>query len=117
MQTFTRLLALVAAAAPLLGQAAPLSSRATTDLTGKYLIQLKPDTDIASIASHHNKVRKIHARNLVRRGDDDTNAGVERQYQLGDFKGYAGSFDDATIEELKALPEVALSVLCICVSC
>jgi hypothetical protein len=32
---------------------------------------------------------------------------VEREYGFGNFKGYAGSFDDATIEELKALPEVS----------
>ena len=109
MQFFTRVLALAATAVPFLTQAAPLSPRSTDDLiAGKYIIQLRPDTDIASIAAHHNKVRDIHARNLARRDSDgDVSTGVEREYDFGSFKGYAGSFDDATIEELKALPEVS----------
>jgi hypothetical protein len=108
MQFFTRIAALAVAAAPFLANAAPVASRAADDLIpGKYIIQLKPETDIASIAAHHNKVRSIHARNLARRDDGDSSAGLEREYQIGDFKGYAGSFDDATIEELKALPEVS----------
>ncbi|KAF1850363.1 subtilisin-like protease-like protein [Cucurbitaria berberidis CBS 394.84] len=106
MQFFTRFLALAATAVPFIAQAAPLAPRAAELIPGKYIIQLKPGTDIASIAAHHNKVREIHARNLARRDDAEVSAGIERQYDIGDFKGYAGSFDAATIEELKALPEV-----------
>jgi oryzin len=108
MQFFTRILSLAAAAAPFIANAAPLASRATNELIpGKYIIQLKPETDIASIAAHHNKVRSIHARNLGRRSDDDASTGMEREFQIGDFKAYSGSFDDVTIEELKAMPEVS----------
>ncbi|KAH7066654.1 subtilisin-like protease-like protein [Paraphoma chrysanthemicola] len=107
MQFFTRFLAAAATAAPFLAQAAPVAPRAEDDFVpGKYIIQLKPDADIASIAAHHNTVREIHARNLARRNDGDESAGIEQEYDFGDFKGYAGSFDDATIDELKALPEV-----------
>lgn len=107
MQFFTRLAALTAVAAPFLTGAAPISSRAADEvIPGKYIIQLKPDTDVASIAAHHNKVRSIYARNLARRSESDESVGVEREFQIGDFKAYSGSFDDATIEELKALPEV-----------
>lgn len=109
MQFFTRITALAAAAAPFLIHAAPVvAPRANEVIPGKYIVQLKPDTDVASIAAHHNKVRSIHARNLARRGDDGPGgAPVEREYGFGNFKAYAGSFDDATIEELKALPEVS----------
>jgi oryzin len=108
MQFFTRVLSLAAAAAPFIASAAPLASRAGNDLIpGKYIIQLKPDTDIASIAAHHNKVRSIHARNLARRDDGASSAGMEREFQIGDFKAYSGSFDDLTIEELKAMDEVS----------
>jgi oryzin len=107
MQFFTRVLSLAAAAAPFIASAAPLAPRAVDDLIpGKYIIQLKPETDIASIAAHHSKVRSIHARNLARRTDGDSSAGMEREFQIGDFKAYAGSFDAATIEELKAMEEV-----------
>ncbi|CAN9136147.1 unnamed protein product [Alternaria alternata] len=108
MQFLTRITALAAVAAPFVANAAPVDTpRANEVIPGKYIVQLKPDTDVASIAAHHNKVRSIHARNLARRGDDGAGgAPVEREYGFGNFKGYAGSFDDATIEELKALPEV-----------
>jgi oryzin len=108
MQFFTRMLAAAVAAAPFLAQAAPVAPRAEDELIpGKYIIQLKPGTDTASIATHHNKLRDIQARNLARRSDGEVSAGVEREYDFGDFKGYAGEFDEATIEELKALPEVS----------
>jgi oryzin len=109
MQFFTRILGLAVTAAPFIANAAPLASRAADDLLpGKYIIQLKPDIDIASIAAHHNRVRSIHARNLARRdGNAAVSGGMEREFQIGDFKAYAGSFDDITIEELKALPEVS----------
>ncbi|KAG9184938.1 oryzin [Alternaria panax] len=108
MQFFTRITALAAAAAPFLANAAPVEApRANEAIPGKFIIQLKPDTDLASIVAHHNKVRSIHARNLARRGDDSASGTpVEHEYGFGNFKGYAGSFDDATIELLKALPEV-----------
>jgi oryzin len=109
MQFFTRILTLAAVAAPFIASAAPLASRATDEfIPGKYIIQLKPDTDVASIAAHHNRVRSIHARNLARRdGDAAVSSGMEREFQIGDFKAYAGSFDENTIEELKAMPEVS----------
>ncbi|KAI4658075.1 uncharacterized protein J4E79_007056 [Alternaria viburni] len=108
MQFFTRITALAAAAAPFLAQAAPVVAPPANEIIpGKYIVQLKPDTDVASIAAHHNTVRSIHARNLARRGDDGpVGAPVDREYGFGDFKAYAGSFDEATVEELKALPEV-----------
>jgi oryzin len=106
MQFFTHILTLAAAAAPFIANAAPLASRAADEfIPGKYIIQLKPDTDVASIAVHHNRVRSIHARNLARR-DGAVTGGMEREFQIGDFKAYAGSFDETTIEELKAMPEV-----------
>lgn len=109
MHFFTHLLAVVATAGPYLAQAIPVASRAVDELIpGKYIIQLKPDTDAAVIAAHHNTVRTIHARNLARRDDGQESAGIEREYEIGDFKGYAGAFDADTVEELKALPEVLL---------
>ncbi|KAI8931532.1 hypothetical protein NX059_011189 [Plenodomus lindquistii] len=109
MKFFTRLLA-ATAAVPFLAQAAPVVAPRAADelIPGKYIVQLKPETDIAAIAAHHNTVRAIHARNLARRADGEESAGIEREYEFGDFKGYAGAFDDKTVEELKALPEVLL---------
>lgn len=111
MQSFVRILALAAAALPLLAQAAPVDAAAAQaqSIPGKWIVQLKPETDVAAIASHKVNVRQIHARNLARREIHDLSAGIEREFGFGKFKGYAGSFDDGTIEELKNLPEVGNS--------
>lgn len=107
MQFFTRLLAAAAVAAPFLTQAAPLTPRQSDDkIPGKYIIRLKPTADVATVASHHIKVRQIHARNLAKRYNEEESAGKEREYNFGGFKGYAGSFDPATIAEVEAMDEV-----------
>jgi hypothetical protein len=103
MQLFTRVLTLAASAAPFLAQAAPLATRSTEDvIAGRYIVQLMPNVDVASIAAHHEKVRSIR-----RRDNHDMAASIDQEFDLGDFKGYTGSFDPAVIAELEALPEVS----------
>lgn len=110
MQFFTRLIAIAAAVTPFFSSATPVSARQSADgvIPGKYIVQLKPEADVSSIGAHLNAVREIHARNLAKRDvavvEEET--GVEREFGFGDFKGYSGAFDAATVEELKALPEV-----------
>jgi oryzin len=117
MRFFTQILAFVATAALFLTQAAPLTaplllganSTNAEVVPGRYIIILGPATDAASVTLHHNRVRQIHSRDLARRdvnNEEDPGGGVDKTYELGGFKGYAGSFDAATIEELIALPEV-----------
>jgi oryzin len=108
MQFFTRIVALAAVAAPFLARAAPVATPPSDVIPGKYIVQLKPDADVATIAAHHNKVRSISARNIARRGDGNASGTpVEREYGFGDFKAYSGSFDAATIAELEAMDEVS----------
>lgn len=113
MQFFTRAIAIAAAVKPFFASAAPISARQGADeiIPGKYIVQLKPEADVASIASHLDVVREIHARNLAKRdvAVAEEEVGVERKFGFGDFKGYSGAFDAATIEELKALPEVRVN--------
>lgn len=106
MQSFTRFVALAAAALPFLAQAAPVPGTAVdATIPGKWIIQLKPEANIATVAS---KVQDIHARNIARRDvAEEEQGGIEQRYSLGTFKGYSGSFDAATVEELKNLPEVS----------
>lgn len=108
MQFITRLAAFAVAAAPFLASAAPFQK--SEIVPGKYIIQLKPDVDVATIASHRIKVREIHARNVLRRRafSNAETGGVEKEFGFGDFHAYAGGFDAATIEELRNMPEVRL---------
>ncbi|KAF1831622.1 subtilisin-like protease-like protein [Decorospora gaudefroyi] len=99
MHFFACMLAFVGIFIPFFVQAAPFSqSLPSNAIDGKYIVVLKPDTDVASVVAHVNAVRRLARRDEA----------VERQYDMGHFKGYAGSFDAATAEELKSLPEVLL---------
>ncbi|KAI4620393.1 hypothetical protein J4E80_004919 [Alternaria sp. BMP 0032] len=109
MRFFIRALSLAAAAASFLAHAAPLPTRSTEDsIAGRYIVQLKPDVDVATFTAHREKVRSIVARHLGRRDDIDLNAGIDQEYNFGDFKGYAGAFDPAVVAELEALDDVFL---------
>ncbi|KAK7431257.1 hypothetical protein QQZ08_002298 [Neonectria magnoliae] len=89
------------------GLAAPVE-RANGDVVkGSYIVTLKSDLGTDDLEDHLTWVEQVHKRSIVKR---DTDAkGVEITYD-GDygFHGYAGSFDDDTIEEIKNNPEVAL---------
>lgn len=80
-----------------------LPTAADNILPGKYIIRLKPDVE-SHLQAHTEWVSHIHSRNLARRGGDST--GIEKTYSFGTFEGYAGSFDDETLEEIKANPDV-----------
>jgi oryzin len=89
-----------------LGAALPAAFAAPTSITkradviaGKYIVTLKSDV---TVESHLNWVSNVQKRSLSTRG----NAGVEKNYSINAWKAYAGEFDDATIAEIKANPEV-----------
>jgi oryzin len=102
MQLISGLFVFIAAVSPFFTNAAPASTRSADVIPGKYIVQFVAGTDTASISAHHNTVRS-----LVRRDK----ATVEREFDLGDFKGYVGSFDVVTADALNALPEVSPGVL------
>ncbi|KAI3392512.1 hypothetical protein diail_5553 [Diaporthe ilicicola] len=70
-------------------------------IPGKYIVTLKPDADVGS---HITWVNGIQARRLRRQ---DAESGVSKSYSFKSFSGYAGSFDDATIDEIRNSAEVA----------
>ncbi|KAK0649633.1 subtilisin-related protease [Cercophora newfieldiana] len=84
--------------------AAPvIDKRAARVLPGKYIVTLKPGVSVDTVGSHLNWARAVHARSLSRR---DT-AGVEKVFAVQDFNAYAGSFDAATIAEIRDSEDVA----------
>nr|8U45_A Chain A, Alkaline protease 1 [Aspergillus fumigatus Af293] len=83
--------------------------RAAQKIPGKYIVTFKPGTDTATIESHTLWATDLHKRNLERRDttSGEPPVGIEKSYKIKDFAAYAGSFDDATIEEIRKSADVA----------
>lgn len=88
---------------------APVTKRADI-IEGKYIVTLKPGVDAPSVESHLSWVADVHKRSFAKRNT----AGIEKTYNISDWKGYAGEFDEATIAEIKANPDVSERR---CISC
>ncbi|KAM0323245.1 hypothetical protein ACHAQA_008836 [Verticillium albo-atrum] len=73
--------------------------------SGRYIVTLKPDAAI-DLNLHTRWVTDIHARNLQRRGEDT--AGLDSTFVFPGFAGYAGAFDDDTLEAIKAHVNVSI---------
>ncbi|KAG6355809.1 hypothetical protein INS49_003775 [Diaporthe citri] len=70
-----------------------------------YIIQFKEDVDVAA---HAQWARSVHTRNLSRyrkRALPEGLDGVKTIFRQ--FRGYIGDFDDLTIEEIRAHPNVS----------
>ncbi|KAJ4420345.1 hypothetical protein N0V82_004444 [Gnomoniopsis sp. IMI 355080] len=104
MYCFKNLALFVGALLPF-AAAAPtqVNARAAQTIPNKFIVTLKEDIASTEKESHLAWVSEVHARSLGRRDL----AGVEKTYNISSFQGYAGTFDEATIEEIKASPEVA----------
>lgn len=84
--------------------AAPVTTSTSEFVPNKYIVTLKENVAASKRDAHLSWVNNVHARSLGRR----QLPGVEQTYSINTFQGYAGSFDEATIEEIKASPEVCL---------
>lgn len=73
------------------------------NVEGKYIVILKDSVSAEGAESHLSWVSDVHKRSLGRR--DLT--GIENTYDMPGFRGYAGQFDEATLEEIKNNPDVS----------
>ncbi|KAF6808807.1 alkaline proteinase [Colletotrichum sojae] len=101
MTNFRRLALAVGALLPAILAAPTKRADEPAAVPGKFIVTLKED---AAVESHLNWVADVHKRSLGKR---DT-AGVETKFNISNWNAYAGEFDEATLEEIKASPEVAL---------
>lgn len=81
--------------------ASPIASRDDRPkyIPGKYLVQLQSGANAASIASHHDNVRR-----LARRGE--WHEPIERTFSIGNLNAYLGDFDEQAAAEIQNLDEV-----------
>ena len=110
MVNFTSLF--TAAAAFACALAAPVEDDMRTQgkpIPGKYVVTLKGDLGAGAFDAHLKWVKGIHTSSA----GDMNMKGVEKTYS-GDynFHGYAGSFDEATVAEIKKSSDVRKSGSC-----
>lgn len=68
-----------------------------------YIITLKPGIAVNESATHIAWAGDLQRRGLVKRQEDDQDL---KTFDLFDYKGYAGVFDEETIAEIEASDEV-----------
>ncbi|RKU43730.1 Basic amino-acid permease [Coniochaeta pulveracea] len=73
-----------------------------TPYTGKYIVTLRRGLSSRDLDSHLGWVDGVHARNVQRR----STTGLEKTFQIHSFNGYAGEFDENTLEQIESSPDV-----------
>lgn len=63
---------------------------------GEYIITLKPGV---VLEEHLAWANDVHTRSTQRR---ESHSGVSHQYAVQGFTGYAGAFDDVTIDQIRS---------------
>ncbi|KZL83898.1 subtilisin-like serine protease [Colletotrichum incanum] len=117
-------LAAVASATPSLsietihdGAAPIVSSTNAEAIPNSYIVKFKKHVSETGAEDHHSWVQQLHSSSqderleLRKRGQeplvDDVFHGLKHTYKIGkDFLGYAGHFDEATIEKVRRHPDV-----------
>ncbi|KPM41692.1 Alkaline protease 1 [Neonectria ditissima] len=86
------------------GRALPAPASEPQLIPGKWIVALKPE--VASDLDLHTRwVSDLHARSIERR--DDGVSGVDKTFDFPGFAGYSGSFNDETLEAIRANPNVS----------
>jgi hypothetical protein len=86
--------------------AAPTApSKRSDEIPGKYIVTLKSSASVAKVESHLQWVGDVHRRSLSKR----ETAGIEHTFNIKNWNAYAGQFDEDTIKEIEASPEVSFS--------
>lgn len=104
------------------GDAAPILSSANAEaIPNRYIIKFKKHVTDKHAADHHVWLNNVHSTNqeareveLRKRGQfplvDQVFEGLKHTYKIGGgFTGYAGHFDDETIEAIRRHPDVSIS--------
>lgn len=99
MQLFKRLAAFLAAFSAV--QAGKLLDHANDDevVPNSYIVVLKDSVSANEFKSHVAWATDVHHANVAKRGVTSS-GGLKSLYEIGDWKGYSGSFDEDTVKQL-----------------
>jgi len=104
----SRLLFLAVLIPAVLGGPIP-APKAADVIPGQYIVVMKEGTSTSGFQAHQDFVANKLASVSKRDGVESKAAApvFTHTYNLDKLKGYAGRFDDATIEEIASRPEVS----------
>lgn len=100
------------------GDSAPILSSSNAEVVpNSYIIKFKKHVDEGSASAHQTWIQELHTSRETERADlkkrgqvplvDDVFRGLKHTYRIGkDFLGYAGHFDEETIEQVRRHPDV-----------
>lgn len=104
---FSRLLILVALIPAVFAGPIP-TPKAGDVIPGQYIVVMKDDITTSDFETHQDFVVNKFAASVSKRAEEVSAETIfTHTYSLGKLKGYAGRFDDATIEEIASRPEVS----------
>lgn len=105
MASLVRLALYLGALLPAALAAPTAPSKNSEEIPGKYIITLKSTASAAKVESHIQWVGDVHRRSLSKR----ETSGIEHTFNIKNWNAYAGQFDEDTIKEIEASPEVSFS--------
>jgi hypothetical protein len=83
------------------GSALPVLCLPASQVSGEYIVTLRKDATAAQVRRHTTLISSVHAQSPAGRETSGINT-----IWTQSFKGYAGEFDQATLEKIKASDEV-----------
>ncbi|PFH61005.1 hypothetical protein XA68_18423 [Ophiocordyceps unilateralis] len=81
------------------------SDQASVHVKDSYIITLKQSLPDDRLEAHLQWVDDTHQTNTIARRNTDL-AGLQAVFNVGEFRGYGGHFDEDTIKEIRTHPEV-----------
>jgi len=106
MQLFKSLIVAALAVLPAIGTPVPKGARAGDIIPDSYIVVLKDTITTQDLDEHKNWAASIHNEALAKRGEAPRDA-FKYTYDLEKLKGYAGTFDKTTIDQIASRAEVA----------
>jgi hypothetical protein len=103
---FTQIIIFLAAALPFINAAAIIKPNNQKDvIKDAYIVVMKDGISAEEFSNHRLWAADIHTSRLAKRGSSDI-SGVKYTYDIGNLKGYSGSFDADTIKEIASSSQV-----------
>lgn len=103
MASLRRLALYLGALLPAVLAAPAVNHKLPEAVPNKFIVTLKDGASVDA-DSHLTWVKDLHRRSLGKR----STAGVEKTYNIDTWNAYAGEFDEETVEQIKANPDVSI---------